>query len=135
MKDAWRLIAMTAYRIMHRVTTLLALLFLAFLALFSLDVLESGVSVGEAALALLMHNIPVLVLLAVVIIAWKFELAGGIVFLLGGFGFAVFSAFRAQPWTMALLNNLPLVLPPIVIGILYFICWSLKKGKRASSKT
>lgn len=63
---------------------ILSIIFIAFLALMSLDVFESGLSFWQTALALFMHNIPALILLIIVIIAWKYEIVGGIGFIFGG---------------------------------------------------
>jgi len=63
---------------------ILAICFVAFLALFSLDVFEPGKSVAEIAMGLFVHNVPVLFLAAVVAISWKREIVGGITFILAG---------------------------------------------------
>lgn len=52
---------------------ILAILFLVFLDLFSLDVLEFARTPGDIFIGLLMHNIPVFLLTGLLIIAWKHE--------------------------------------------------------------
>ena len=63
---------------------ILSILFLMFLVLFSFDVFGQGYGFWGTLLAFFMHNIPVLVLLAVLIISWKHEIVGGVVFILAG---------------------------------------------------
>jgi hypothetical protein len=58
-----------------RVLTILSILFMA---LFSLDSFGGNGSVGKKMLVFLMHNIPVFILVGILIIAWKREVAGGI---------------------------------------------------------
>lgn len=62
----------------------LSILFVVFLALMSLDVFESAEAFGQTALALFMHNIPALILLGVIIVAWRYEIVGAIGFFVGG---------------------------------------------------
>ncbi|MGB2631609.1 MAG: hypothetical protein WBC48_01705, partial [Minisyncoccales bacterium] len=71
-------------RFVYWAPRVLAVCFVAFLALFSLDVFESGKSAAEIATGLFVHNVPVLLLAAVVAISWKREIVGGITFILAG---------------------------------------------------
>jgi hypothetical protein len=64
----------------------LVLLFVAFLALLSLDVFVEGRGAGEIALGLLMHNLPALALLAAALAAWRWPWVGAL-------GLAVFAAW------------------------------------------
>ena len=63
---------------------ILAILFVLFLTLFSLDVLEGNYGFWGTIVGLLMHNIPAIILLIVLIISWKHEIVGGISFILAG---------------------------------------------------
>jgi len=75
-----------------------------------------------------MHNIPSLILLAVLIISWKYEIFGGIVFILAGLFYIFLLLFRAQfEWYM--LSWIIIVAgPAFLIGILFIIGW-VKKNK------
>lgn len=50
----------------------------------SLDTLEGNYGFWEMILELFIHNIPTLVLLIVLLISWKYEIFGGISFILAG---------------------------------------------------
>ena len=63
---------------------ILAILFILFLTMFSLDVFEENYGFWGTIVGLFMHNIPSLILLIVLIISWKYELVGAIAFILGG---------------------------------------------------
>ncbi len=63
---------------------ILSIIFILFLALFSLDVFEGDYGFWGTIAGLFMHNIPAMVLLIVLIISWKQEIVGGIGFILAG---------------------------------------------------
>ncbi|MBN1544233.1 hypothetical protein JW898_02095 [Candidatus Woesearchaeota archaeon] len=62
----------------------LSIAFILFLALFSLDVFDMHAGFWGTVLGLLIHNIPSFVLTAVLVFSWKYEIVGGIGFILGG---------------------------------------------------
>ena len=110
----------------------LSILFICFLALFSLDVIQPGLSTGQIVIGLVMHNIPVLVLLILLIIAWKYEIVGGIAFILAGLlytGWTIVSALTSDlPWYLSLSWSLTIAGPAFFIGILFLINWYKKKA-------
>jgi hypothetical protein len=109
---------------------ILAILFLLFLSLFSLDVFEEGNDFWGTFLALLIHNIPAFVLALVLVISWKkYEIVGGIAFLLVGIAHMIFSIAREtiDPWYIALSYSLILDIPAFFIGALFLIGWFKKR--------
>jgi len=110
---------------------ILSILFILFLAMFSLDVFDSpNQSAGDIALGLLMHNIPALVLLIVLIISWKFEIVGGIVFILAGIAYIGVSIYNNIEWYLALAWSLQIAGPAFLIGILFLINWRRRKQQK-----
>jgi len=107
---------------------ILSILFLLFLAMFSLDVFEGGYGFWGAILALFMHNIPVLVLLIILIISWKHEIVGGIGFILAGILYAVLVLMRGFEGYM-IFWILEISGIAFLIGILFLIGW-LRKRKQ-----
>jgi hypothetical protein len=105
---------------------ILSIIFLCFLTIFSLDVFEPGLSAGQIALGLFMHNIPVLVLLVVLLIAWKYEIVGGIVFILAGIAYII-STLTRVPWYIAISWSMIIAGPAFFIGILFLVNWYKKK--------
>ena len=63
---------------------ILSIIFILFLAMFSLDIFEGNYGFWGTILGLFMHNIPTLILLVVLLISWKHEIVGGIGFILAG---------------------------------------------------
>lgn len=106
---------------------ILSILFIAFLAMFSLDVITPEASILQIAVGLFMHNIPTLVLLIIVIISWKREIVGGIAFILAGFMYIIMVARSGNAWYLALGWSLTIALPAILVGILFMLCWFKKK--------
>lgn len=108
---------------------ILSILFILFLAMFSLDVFETpGQSAGEIALGLLMHNIPSLALLIILIISWKYEIVGGIFFILAGFAYIATAFFNEVAWYLVLAWSMQIAGPAFLIGILFLVNWKKKKN-------
>ncbi len=106
---------------------ILALLFVGFLALFSFDVFSTATG-WEAVLALLIHNIPDLVLLAVVVLAWKRPVIGAFGFLIAGFSYIVFLAGSFEPYMfgwMFLIAG-----PAFLVSGLFYADWYWNREKR-----
>jgi hypothetical protein len=111
---------------------ILGIVFVLFLALFSLDVFDGNYGFWGTALALFMHNIPSLVLLIVVIVAWKRELVGGIAFILAGLLYTCMCVIRyimSTPTEWYMLSwSMIIAGPAFLIGILFLIGWYKKKN-------
>jgi len=109
---------------------ILSIVFLLFLTLFSLDVFDSKLGFWGTVLGLLIHNIPVFILLAIVIISWKREWVGGIVFILAGLFYIFLMILTAlknpHEWYM-LSYSFIIAGPAFFIGILFLINWFKKR--------
>ena len=105
---------------------ILSILFICFLALFSLDIFGNGYNFWETVVGLFMHNIPVFVLTAVLIISWKREIVGAIVFTLAGIAYIVMILIGGEFYQ--LFWTLPISGPAFLIGILFFIGWKKKRN-------
>jgi len=107
---------------------ILGMVLILFLAMFSLDVFESGLTISQIAIGLFMHNIPVLVLLAILIISWKHEIVGGVAFILAGLLYILALVIRTEfEWYM-LSWSVIISGPAFIVGILFFINWFKKKN-------
>ena len=107
---------------------ILSILFLCFLALFSLDIFGNNYTFWETIVALFMHNIPVIALALLLWVSWKYEIVGAITFILAGLFYVFLLVFR-QPveWYIALTWSLTIAGPAFIIGILFLINWKRKK--------
>ena len=97
----------------------IAIIYILFLSLFALDVFSEGYGFLELLVALFMHLLPSLVLVAILILAWKRPKWGGIAFLVLGLIFTVF--FNTYE---SLVGFLIISLPLFITGGLFV--WSGK---------
>lgn len=71
----------TNLAILYWTPRILCILTIAFISLFALDSFGTDKTIWQQIVAFLMHMIPSFVLLALLLIAWKWELTGGIIFI------------------------------------------------------
>ena len=109
---------------------ILSIVFLLFLSLFSLDVISPELSFWEIALGMLMHNIPVFVLAIILWISWKYEIIGGIAFILAGIVYIALLLTSQNFQGYMLSWSLIISGPAFFIGVLFLMNWFRKK-KRA----
>lgn len=121
----YSIIHMKNTRIIYWLPRILSIAFILFLSLFALDIF--GEYRGwEAVLGFLIHLLPSLILLGVVLVAWKHDLVGTVVFLAAAV-FYVFAAGFDRPWSWyAGISG-----PAALVGILFFLSW-LQKRKNSS---
>ena len=104
-------------KIFRWIARLLLIAAILFMMMFSLDVSESEGSLKEKAIGLFMHNIPAFILIAVLVIAWKRELAAGILLIILTLGMMYyFHSFTGNP------GSLVVILPFLIAGIFFIVC-------------
>ena len=119
-------------KLIYWMPRILGIVLILFLAMFSLDVFESGLTVSQIAIGLFMHNIPVLILLAILIISWKHEIVGGVAFILAGLLYILTLVMSTKfEWYM-LSWSVIISGPAFIVGILFFINWFKKKNHKAT---
>jgi hypothetical protein len=102
---------------------LLGILFVAFLSLFALDVFGEGYGFWRTQLALVMHLIPALIVLAAVVVAWRWEAVGG--FLLIALGvFYLVRTLNHLDWCLVISG------PLFLTGGLFLIDWASRARLR-----
>ncbi len=106
---------------------ILGIVFVCFLTLFSLDIFEMKLNFWNTVVGLFMHNIPAMILIVVLIISWKYEIVGGIVFILAGFAYIIMTIMGDVPWYLALSWSLTIAGPAFLIGVLFIIGWNKKR--------
>jgi len=102
------------------------ILFILFISLFALDVFDMRLGFWETVAGLLIHLIPSILLTLAVVIAWKREWFGAVLFL----GWAVWylSSVRGFVWSVyALVAGLP-----ALIGLLFLAGWLWRGQIRAN---
>ena len=112
----------TTKRVLFWTPRVVCIVFALFISLFALDVFSAGDSVLKTILKLLIHLIPTGIIVIVLIISWRREWVGAILFI----GLAVFYlvwTWGKFSWTAYLTISGPLFL----IGVLFLINWVYRK--------
>jgi hypothetical protein len=106
---------------------ILAIAFIVFISLFSLDVFGTGLGFWGTILGLFMHLIPSFIMIIALVIAWKRELVGAIVFTLLGLLYIIMLLMNpVLEWYM-LSWAITVSGPAFLTGILFFMNWKRKK--------
>ena len=108
----------------------LSILFILFIAMFSLDIFGNNYTFWETVFGLLMHNIPTFVLIIFLIIAWKWEWVGAVGFILAGILYIVMLLINPQLEWYMLSWALTIAGPAFLIGILWWLNWKKKRRNR-----
>jgi len=106
----------------------LSIAFIAFLGLFALDVFGAGYGFWKTLLALTMHLIPNFVLIAVLVLAWRWEWTGAALFSAAGVLHAILMWQRPHPPAMKLAQILPMETIVFVLAALWLANW-IKRGE------
>lgn len=97
---------------------ILAMLAILFAMIFSLDCFDMEAS--KVLLCFLMHNIPAFILILVLVVAWKWELIGGILFVIAFFTGAIFFDGFGENWG-ALIIMIPFLLTGVMFIVYYYL--------------
>ena len=107
------------------------------ISMFAADAFAPELTIWQQLGAFLMHLIPSFILIALLIVAWKWELIGGVIFTIIGIGLSplIFQHNYAmnQSVSTSLIIILMITFPFIVVGILFIISHFMKK-KAATNK-
>ena len=103
-------------RILFWTPRVLCILFVMFLSVFALDVFSENDGFGETILALLIHMVPTFVIVIALVIAWRWELVGAILFITSAFFFLISSG--GESWIISG--------PLFLVGVLFLFNWKYK---------
>jgi len=124
-------------KFLHWTPRIICILSILFISMFAADSFEQG-TIWQQLASLSLHLIPTFILTALLIIAWKWEYLGGLLFMLIG--------IASSPFIFMLNNNrnhfsisqcLGIIaminLPFVIVGILFIISHYMKKRNISSS--
>ena len=118
-------------KILYWTPRILGILAILFISMFALDAFQHGLSIWQQIAAFLMHLIPSFILLLVLIIAWKRELLGGIIFLILGLGLSPFVFIHNYNMNHSVWMSLGVIMlitvPFVVVGGLFIMSWRYKR--------
>lgn len=113
-------------RVIFWTPRILCILFAAFLSLFSLDVFSEGYGFWKTILALLIHLTPTYIVIIALVVAWRWEWVGAILFV----GLALI--YLVLAWgKFPLVTYLAISGPLFLVGGLFLINWLYKTDLRS----
>jgi len=119
-------------KLFHWLPRIICILAILFVSIFAADAFAPGLTIWQQLRAFVIHLIPSFVLLAFLIVAWKWELIGGIILAVIGLVMSPFIFtlnYNRNHFSVgaSLVDVLMITFPFIVVGILFIISHSLKK--------
>lgn len=109
-------------RVIRWAPRIAAILIILFLGLFSFDVFSSNASFWQMVGGFFIHNLPGIVLLVLLIIAWKFPAVGFVGFVIYAL---VFTVFFTRSFLLS--NLFFFVIPILLIAFLFYADWQWNK--------
>lgn len=120
-------------RILYVLPRVICILAIIFISIFALDAFDPNLSVWKQIQAFAMHLAPSFLLLLFLLIAWKWELIGGLIFLVLGLVFSpiVFLhnyQMNGSVW-LSLWIIMTITFPFILVGVLFILGHRAGKNK------
>ncbi|MDP3352684.1 MAG: hypothetical protein Q8S44_02970 [Flavobacteriaceae bacterium] len=124
----------TSIKIIHWLPRIMGIIAILFISLFALDPFDSELTIWQQITGFLMHMIPSFVLLTLLVVAWKWEYIGGIIFTIIGLGLSPFVFIKNYEmnnsiWT-SLIVILTITIPFVLVGILFIVSHLIKKRNK-----
>ncbi len=115
------------HRALYWTPRILCIAFAAFISIFAFDVFQKGVPAAQVALALLIHLIPTFLVIAVLVVSWRREWVGGVLYIALGILYVVWAWGKpfARPSTFLLIAG-----PPVLVGVLFLLGWRYRAQLR-----
>jgi hypothetical protein len=121
----------TSVAIYHWIPRILCILAILFISMFALDSFAPGLTIWQQISGFLIHLIPSFILLALLIVAWKWEFIGGLIIMLIGIIFIPFIYSHNYSMNHSVGISIGIVLminiPFVLVGFLFLISHRMKK--------
>ena len=107
-----------------------SIVFAIFVSIFALDVFDNGFNGAETVIALVMHMIPTAIVVIALVLSWKWEWIGALLFI----GLSVFYPI----WTQGKFHGIAYIAmsgPMLLAGMLFFMNWVYKEDLKIHSET
>jgi hypothetical protein len=103
-----------------------SILFILFVSLFALDIFDMHLGFWGTIVGLFMHLIPTFILVAALLLAWRQEWIGALLYM-GFAGWYIIEMWGQFPWTVYLV----MAGAPFLVGALFALGWVWRKQIRA----
>jgi lysylphosphatidylglycerol synthetase-like protein (DUF2156 family) len=122
----------TTIRVFHWLPRIICILVILSVSVFALDAFSPGLTIWQQLGGFVMNLIPSFILVAFLVVAWKWELIGGIILTVTGLVMSPLVFWinynrNHFSFVQSLSTVLMITFPFIVVGILFIISHSLKK--------
>ncbi len=118
-------------RIFHWLPRIICILAILFVSLFAADAFTPELTIWQQLGAFVIHLIPSFILLAFLIVAWKWEFIGGIIFIIIGLGLSPFVFVHNYKMNDSIWMSLGIIMaitiPFVIVGGLFIISHFKKK--------
>jgi len=125
-------------RLLYWLPRLICILAILFISLFAIDSFEPELSVRQQLIGFAIHLIPSFCLLILLFIAWKWELIGGVLFMIVGLGFSPFIFTHNYAMNHSIWISMSIILmitfPFIVVGFLFILNYFFAKKNLKQSE-
>ena len=117
--------------ILHWTPRILCILSILFISIFAFDAFEPGLTIWQQLAAFAMHLLPSFILFMMLVVAWRWELAGGIVFMLLGLGLSPFIYTHNYAMNHSVSMSIGIIMmitfPFFLVGLLFVASYLVKK--------
>ena len=115
----------TSKPVLYWTPRILCILAILFVSMFALDSFDPELTIDRQIAAFVIHLIPSYILIALLVVAWKWEYVGGIIFTVVGIAFAVMVFMtnynRNHFSLMQSLINTVIVAVPFIL-VVFYLC-------------
>ena len=122
-------------KIMYWLPRVICILAILFVSMFAADAFGPGMTFWEQLGGFIIHLIPSFILIGFLVVAWIWELTGGILLTLVGIGFSLFIYFLNFQRTNSVSTSLKIVImigiPFVIVGILFIVSHYMKKRNQS----
>lgn len=119
-------------KVFYWLPRILCILAILFVSMFALDSFSPELTIWQQIGGFLIHLIPSYILLALLLVAWKWEYIGGIIYTIVGLAFCV-AVFLLnynrthQNLSQSLFDALMVAFPFVIVGILFIVSHNKRK--------
>ena len=129
----------TSTKVIHWAPRVICILAIIFISMFAADAFASGLTIWQQIGGFLMHLIPSYILIALLIVAWKWEFVGGIIFTIIGVGLSpllfMFNYQRNHSIWWSLLVIVTITLPFVIVGVLFILSHYKKRREKLTKES
>ncbi len=118
-------------KVFHWLPRIICILAILFISLFAADAFAPELTIWQQIGAFLLHLVPSFILLALLVVAWKWEYIGGIIFTIIGLGLSPYIFIHNYKMNNSIWISLGIILaitiPFVIVGVLFIISHNKKK--------